>query len=65
MVADYAKYLKSQTKKKGIDSAMIYVDLQVRFNGREPQHMVQPDIDLSAVDTSPFGDLSWIPPLKD
>jgi vitamin K-dependent gamma-carboxylase len=46
MIVDFAKYLSTIAKQKGIHDPIIRVDSMVSLNGRKPQRMINPNVDL-------------------
>jgi hypothetical protein len=46
MIADFAKFLSKIAKEKGISDPIIQVDSMVSLNGRKPQRMIDPNVDL-------------------
>ncbi len=46
MIVDFAKYLLKIAKEKGISDPIIQVDSMVSLNGRKPQRMIDPNVDL-------------------
>lgn len=63
-IVQFAKYLKQKAIRKGMaNDPVIKATVMVKFNNRPSQLMIDPNIDLTEVDESPFADYSWIMPL--
>ena len=58
-----AKHYKNSVTGRDMSSTVVRVDMEVSFNGREFQQMINPQIDLSKID-SREGNINWIIPLK-
>ena len=58
------KELKAQ-KNKSFEDLEIYCTIKTSFNGRPPQFIIDPSIDLTEASYSPFGANNWIMPLKE
>lgn len=64
-IVHLAKYLGKQAEKRmNFVDPIVTSSITVSFNGLPPQLIIQPDIDLTKVDESPFADNSWIVPLQ-
>jgi hypothetical protein len=62
MIADYARHLRDRFEARGLTDVRVYADAWVSFNGRRSQRLVDPTVDLAAVERS-FAPKSWILPL--
>ena len=58
-----AKHYKNAITGRDMSTTVVRVDVEVSFNGREPQKMINPQIDLSSIDPRE-GNINWIIPLK-
>lgn len=61
--AQYARHLREVFRAQGFDDPAVYADMRVSLNGRPFQRMVNPEVDLAAVDDGPWRAASWILPL--
>lgn len=64
MIATYAKVLRTSLEAEGLRDFEIRCDAIASLNGRPYQYLIDPNVDISRVDTGPFGSKSWIVPLK-
>ncbi len=53
-----------RTNKKQLKDIQVYCKIKTSFNGRKPQYIIDPTIDLTKVTYSPFKENTWILPLK-
>lgn len=59
------EFLGDRAKEKlGHDQVGVRVKLRVSFNGREPQYVVNPELDLYKEEYHPWGKNDWIEELK-
>ncbi len=63
-ILEYAHFLKSQYKKRGVQKPEIYVDSYVALNGRLSQKYIDPKINL-ANEYESFQAKTWILPFND
>ena len=61
----FAHLLKEQAIKDGIRHPEVNVILQVRLNGREPQYLISPKLDLTRVNVNAFKSNPWVSPLNE
>jgi vitamin K-dependent gamma-carboxylase len=64
-VVQLAKYLGHKSRRRGVKDARVTARIEVSFNGRAPQLMIEPNVDLTRVDISPFVKHNWIVPLEE
>lgn len=64
MIWQFAQHLKKEYEAKG-QSVQVFADIQVKLNDRDYQAMVDPAVDLAAVQWEHFRTASWIVPLKE
>lgn len=64
MMLDFAHYLGQYAKNNGVRNPMVKATVEVSFNGRDPQLVFSPDLDLLSVNWNTFGENEWIYPLK-
>lgn len=62
-IVQLAKYLNKLGTEKGMTNPIVKADIQVGFNGRATQSMLDPTVDLTQVDRYNFYDIDWITPL--
>jgi vitamin K-dependent gamma-carboxylase len=63
-VVQLAKYFKRTVTGRDMTNIVVRADLELSFNGRKVQKMINPQIDLSEIDPRE-GNTNWIIPLKD
>ncbi len=56
-------YELKKSKGKTFDDLEIYSRIKTSFNGREPQYIIDPSVDLTQVKFDPLGENSWIMPV--
>ena len=64
-VAAFARKLRDHVARQGMPGAIVKARIRVRYNGRPPQLLVNPDVDLASVTYSPFRKLDWVIPLQE
>lgn len=64
MVWQFAGFLKKQYQQQGIPNVEIYAISQASLNGRPYQPLIDPQVNLAAVEWFPFQPASWLVPLK-
>jgi vitamin K-dependent gamma-carboxylase len=63
MILQFAHHLARAMREKGYGDVEVYVTARVSLNGREPELMIDPKVDLAKVKRS-LGHNTWILPLK-
>ncbi|KXX68980.1 HTTM domain-containing protein [Flammeovirga sp. SJP92] len=63
MIIQYAHYLQSVFKDKGVKNPKVYIDSYVSLNGRASKPYIDPTIDLTKLEDS-FAPKTWILPFK-
>ncbi len=65
MVIDFARFVLADMRKRGIPAEHVPTDIIVRFNGRAPQPMYPPALDVAALrpETDPV--VKWMPVLQE
>ncbi len=58
-----AKYFKAELKEQDLTNVVVRAQVEISFNGRIVQQMVNPQVDLSVINPRK-GDTSWIIPLQ-
>ena len=61
-VAHVGKELAKQAKAMGAKDPIVTASIQVKWNGREPTYFIDPTVDLSKVEHSPFKKVEWAMP---
>jgi hypothetical protein len=64
MIWQYAQYLASLYRSKGIENPEIYVEATVAINGRRSQSFIEPSLDLTSLDNVDAV-YDYVEPLKD
>ncbi|MGV7221098.1 MAG: HTTM domain-containing protein [Nitrospinales bacterium] len=64
MILQYAHFLGTKLDEAGINNPKIYARSTVSLNFREPQPLIDPDVDLLKESYSTFQHEDWIVPLK-
>jgi vitamin K-dependent gamma-carboxylase len=64
MILQYAHHLAERAHAEGRERVAVYADVRVRLNGRRPQRLVDPHVDLAAEPRS-LRPASWILPLEE
>lgn len=64
-VAAFARKLRDHVARQGMPGAVVKARIRVRYNGRPPQLLVNPDVDLASVTYSPFRKLDWVIPFQE
>lgn len=62
MILQFAHHLKDEFRKKGRDIE-VYAEIMVSLNSREPQLMIDPEVNLADVERT-LGHATWILPLN-
>ncbi|MFK7810679.1 MAG: HTTM domain-containing protein [Saprospiraceae bacterium] len=64
-IVQFAKYLRRKAIRKGMaKDPIIKATVMVKFNGRPAQLYIDPTVDLTKVDESPWADYDWIMKLQ-
>ncbi|MBK9014607.1 MAG: HTTM domain-containing protein [Saprospiraceae bacterium] len=61
--ATVAKGLAKQGKERGMAAPIVKANIRVRWNGYPTAFTVNPEVDLSKVEYSPFKKLDWVMPV--
>ena len=64
MIREFAHFIAEEFRSRGYDQIQVQVLAEASLQGREKQLLVDPEIDLAAVERS-LMPASWIMPLKD
>jgi vitamin K-dependent gamma-carboxylase len=65
MIRQYVHFLKEKLEKKGIENPIIKVTALTSLNSRNHQFLIDPKVNMSEVESSPFSSAKWIVPLED
>jgi vitamin K-dependent gamma-carboxylase len=65
MIWQFAQRLARESHAAGIDQVEIHAIGRVSLNGRKPQSLVDPEVDLASRKWSYLGPTEWILPLRD
>lgn len=63
--ADVAKELARQGKERGMADPIVKASIRVRWNGYPSAYTLNPAIDLSKVEYSPYRKLDWVMPVPE
>lgn len=63
MIVQYAKHLKNEYQKKGVNNPKVTAEIYVTLNGRPSQLYVDSTIDLSTLEDT-FANKTWIRPFQ-
>lgn len=61
VIWQFSQYLKKDFAKKGID-VKVFVNANVRVNGRDMQPLIDPEVDLANVEWNPLKHSEWLLP---
>lgn len=64
MILQYAHFLRDEFARHGLGDVAIYCDSSISLNGRAPQPLVDPTVDLAKVERS-LRPATWIVPLTE
>jgi Vitamin K-dependent gamma-carboxylase len=65
MIVQLARHLEDDAQKSfGVEGLKVTARVDASLNGREFQRMIDPQTDLTEVDSSPFTTASFIEPLR-
>lgn len=62
-IRQFAHWLADDARRRGIEDPRVYARVLVSLNGREPQFIVDPQVDLAAEERT-FAPAPWIVPLE-
>jgi hypothetical protein len=62
VLLQYVGYLKQRLREEGIDSAIIRAEARVSLNRRRDQPLVDPDLNLAAIEPSLLAPSWWVAP---
>ncbi len=61
----FAKFIEKEAQQKfGIRNPRIRANIKIRFNGRPEQFFIDPNVDLTKVNYSPFSKIYWTMPIS-
>ncbi|MBO6662491.1 MAG: HTTM domain-containing protein [Roseivirga sp.] len=63
MIWEFAQFLKEEYALMGVDIA-VYAEAVATLNDREPQYIIDPNVDLTSVSRPWFGWADWYEPLE-
>lgn len=64
MIVQFAKHIERDARENfGMEDVEVTAQVEASLNGRDPQPLIDPEVDLSAIDYSPFVTADWIEPL--
>jgi hypothetical protein len=64
LILQFAHFLRDDFEKKGHKNVVVTADSRVSLNGRPPQPLIDPTVDLSKVEYAYFRRNTWILPLR-
>lgn len=64
LLLQFAHHLAAEARARGHARVAVYADVEVRLNGRSPQRLVDPNVDL-ATQPRTLGPSTWILPLTE
>jgi len=64
MIWQIAQFIKKKYKEEGNRDVMVFVDCQIRVNGKPFKQLIDPEVDLASVEWNAFKHSSWILPSK-
>ena len=64
MMVQFAHYLEDRMRAEGYQDVEVRAVIFASLNGREPQQLVDPQVDLTKVSYPWFGHADWIMPLE-
>ncbi len=64
MVIDFAKFLLADSRKRGMPVEHVTTVVTVRYNGRGPQTLYPPEMDVAALDPRIDPHEKWVPELQ-
>ncbi len=65
MIWQFVQHLKTAYGQKGIRNVQVFARCEASLNGRPYQLLIDPSVDLAALDWQPFRHASWILPLNE
>ena len=60
MILQYAKHLAENLRKEGVENAAVYVRTSVSLNSRDPQPLIDEQVNLAAVQYRRLAHNDWI-----
>ena len=64
MVVEFARYLEDRMRDQGHEDVEVRSGIIVSLNGRDPQVLIDPKVDLTTVPYPWLGHADWILPLE-
>jgi hypothetical protein len=65
MLVQFSYELERQARTSGLGEVAVHAEVTSSLNGRTPQRLVDPNVDLTKIERSPFGGADWIEPLRE
>jgi vitamin K-dependent gamma-carboxylase len=66
MIVQLAHEIERDYRREfGIDDLVVNAEVTASLNGREPQPLIDPSVDLTEVELTPFRSADWIEPLEE
>ena len=65
MILQYVQFVKRRLQQEGIARPVITVEALVSLNGRPPQPLIDPTVNLAEITARPFSHARWILPLHE
>jgi hypothetical protein len=65
LILQFAHFLRDDFRHKGQQSVVVTADSRVSLNGRPPQPLIDPTVDLGKVEYAYFRRNAWILPLRE
>ena len=64
LIVQFAHYLEEIMRNKGYDDVEVRANIIASLNGRNPQRLIDPNVDLTAIPYPWWGHADWILPLE-
>ncbi len=64
LIVQFAHYLEEIMRNKGYDDVEVRANIIASLNGRNPQRLIDPEVDLTAIPYPWWGHADWILPLE-
>ena len=64
MIWQFAQFIKKTYKEEINRDVMVFVDCQVKVNGKSYKTFIDPEVDLASVKWNAYKHSSWILPSK-
>ncbi len=65
MIVQFARHVKEKTRPLGLGDVEVRAQVAASLNGREPQMLIEPEVDVSEVELQGLlGHADWIRPLE-